>query len=198
MTKIEEYFSKVTDPRSRYRCKHLLLGILLIGLCTYLSNGEDYEDMVIFGKTKGKLLPELLQLPHGVPSHDTFNRVFQLIDSQSFMDCLTAHGLDILDILAQKQIAIDGKKLRGVSPLSRGNQGLYIVNAWVSENRLCVGQTKVEAKSNEIVVIPNLLKEIDLTDAVVSIDAIGCQSAIAKQIKAQGGHGSPLRLFIGC
>ena len=71
MTKIETYFSKVTDPRSKYRCKHLLSDILLIVLCTYLINGEDFEDMVIFGKTKGKLLPELLQLPHRVPSHDT-------------------------------------------------------------------------------------------------------------------------------
>ena len=87
-----------------------------------------------------------------IPQRRTvFNRVFQLIDSQSFKDCLTAHGLDILDILAQKQIAIDGKKLRGENPSSRGNQGLFIVNAWVSENRLCVGQAKVAAKSNRSV-----------------------------------------------
>lgn len=187
-TKIGKYFSELPDPREECKCKHKLSDILLIGLFTYLSNGEDYEDMRLFGLTKGHLLPEYLSLPNGVPSHDTFNRVFQLLDCSVLKKCLTDHGKELIDILSEKQICIDGKKLKGVSPTSRGNQGLYIVNAWVSENRICIGQQRVEDKSNEIEAIPTLLKEIDLTDALISIDAIGCQKEIAKQIKEQGGH----------
>lgn len=188
MIKISEYFSEIADPREEYKCKHKLSDILLIGLFTYLSNGEDYEDMVLFGTTKGHLLKEYLSLPNGIPSHDTFNRVFQILDCSVLKKCLTDYGKSLIDILSEKQICLDGKKLKGVSPTSRGNQGLYIVNAWLSENRLCIGQERVDDKSNEIEAIPRLLKEIDITDAVVSIDAIGCQKEVAKQIKAQGGH----------
>lgn len=187
-SKIKEYISKVIDPRVEGRCSHLLSDILIIGLCTYLSKGEDYEDMVLFTETKGHLLPELLLLPNGVPSYDTFRRVFKIIDNQSLKSCLTAHGHDILSVLSEKQIVLDGKKLKGSSPQSKGNSGLYIVNAWVSENRLCIGQAKVESKSNEITAIPELLQELDITDSVVSIDAMGCQSAIAQQILQQGGN----------
>jgi predicted transposase YbfD/YdcC len=190
---IQEYFSAVADPRIKGKCKFLLSDILLMGLCTYLSNGEDYEDMALFAKYKSYLLSDVLVMysagiPAKTPSHDTFNRVFQLIDSQTLKNCLVAHGRDILDLLSEKQIAIDGKKLRGENPTSRGNKGLYIVNAWVSENSLCIGQSKVQSKSNEITAIPKLLSEIDLTDAVVSIDAMGTQTSIAKQIKQQAGH----------
>ena len=90
--------------------------------------------------------------------------------------------------MAENQICLDGIKLKGVSPTSRGNKGLFIVNAWLSENRLCIGQERVDDKSNEIEAIPKLLKEIDITDAIVSIDAIGCQKEIASQIKQQKGH----------
>ena len=183
-----KYFSEIPDFRESHKCRHLLSDILIIGLCTYLSNGQDYEDMVIFGQTKGHLLPGLLKLPNGVPAHDTFNRVFQIIDCEHLRGCLTSHGRDILDVLAEKQICLDGKKLRGHSPQSRGNKGLYIVNAWVSENRLCIGQQKVCDKSNEIEALPQLLAEIDITDAVVSVDAMGCQKHIARQIKGQNGH----------
>jgi predicted transposase YbfD/YdcC len=188
MTKIVGYFSEIPDPREQYKCKHRLSDILLIGLMTYLSNGQDYEDMVIFGTTKGKEFPELLSLSKGVPSHDTFNRVFQLLDCELLRQCLTDYGKDILDILSEKQICFDGKKLRGENPTSRGNKGLYIVNAWVAENKLCIGQERVSDKSNEIDAIPKLIKEIDITDSVVTIDAVGCQKYIANQIKQQDGH----------
>ena len=143
---------------------------------------------VLFGASKGHLLKDYLDLPNGVPSHDTFNRVFQILDFNVLKKCLTDYGKALIDILAEKQICLDGKKLRGVNPTSRGNKGLFIVNAWLSENRLCVGQERVEDKSNEIEAIPKLLKEIDITDAIVSIDAIGCQKEIASQIKQQKGH----------
>jgi hypothetical protein len=101
--------------------------------------------------------------------------------------CLTDYGKDLIGLFSEKQICLDGKKLRGVSPASRGNKGLYIVNAWCCENRVCVGQKKVEDKSNEITAIPALIDKLDITDAVVSINAIGCQWDIAAKIKEKGG-----------
>jgi predicted transposase YbfD/YdcC len=188
MKAIEVYFSNIEDFRMEKKCSHKLSDILFIGLMTYLSNGEDYEDMVLFGKTHESFLKEYIGLVNGIPSHDTFNRVFSLLDPDLFRQCLQDHGKDIIDLLAEKQICLDGKKLKGTSPASRGNRGLYIVNAWVSENRICIGQKRVEDKSNEITAIPLLLEELDITDAVVSIDAIGCQREIAAQIVEKGGH----------
>jgi predicted transposase YbfD/YdcC len=170
------------------KCLHKLSDILLIGLLTYLSNGEDYEDMVLFAKTHKDFLKEFTDLANGIPSHDTFNRVFSTIEPELLRQCLNSYGKDIVGTLSEKQICLDGKKLRGVSPSSRGNKGLYIVNAWVSENRLCIGQKKVDDKSNEITAIPRLIEELDITEATVSIDAIGCQHEIAGQITGKGGH----------
>ena len=102
--------------------------------------------------------------------------------------CLHDYGKDLVGFLSEKQICFDGKKLKGVNPTSRGNKGLHIVNAWVAENRICIGQKKVEEKSNEITAIPSLIEELDIADAVVSIDAIGCQREIAEQIVDKGGH----------
>lgn len=126
---ISHYFSSITDPRVKIRCDHLLSDILLIAICTYLVGGSDYQDMVLFGKERGNTLGGLLKLPNGVPSHDTFSRVFSLLDCSSLEKCLSGYGKDILAVLSEKQIAIDGKKLRGVSPATRGNDGLYILNA---------------------------------------------------------------------
>ena len=188
MTNIQEHFSAIQDPRIEKKCKHKLSDILLIALFTYLSNGEDYEDMVLFAEKNGPFLSDYLSLPNGVPSHDTFNRVFQLMEPDVLRACLSSHGRSLVDVLAEKQVCFDGKKLKGVSPTSKGNAGLYIVNAWVSENKICVGQKKVDGKSNEIVAIPALIGELDIKDAVVTIDAVGCQKAIAEQIITQGGH----------
>lgn len=188
MANIQTFFSEIADPRMEKKCKHKLSDILLIALFTYLSNGDDYEDMVLFGKSHKTSLSDYLCLPHGVPSHDTFNRVFQILDVEVFRECLSAHGRSLIDILAEKQICIDGKKLKGVSPTSRGNDGLYIVNAWLSENKLCIGQQKVAGKSNEIKAIPELIKALDIKDATLTIDAVGCQKNIAKQIVSQEGH----------
>lgn len=185
---IKAYFQEIEDFRQAKKCKHRLSDILLIGICTYLSNGQDYEDMVLFAQSKGPQLGDLLDLPNGVPSHDTFNRAFQLLNPALLKGCLGKHGQAILDILAYKQISLDGKKLRGVTPHSKGTSGLFIVNAWVGENRLCVGQHKVEDKSNEIDALPPLIAQLDITDAVVTIDAIGCQKELAKQIQHQKGH----------
>jgi predicted transposase YbfD/YdcC len=144
--------------------------------------------MHLFTKERGNEFKDLLKLPHGVPSADTFERVFKKLKSASLHNCLEHYGKDILSGLQEKQIVLDGKKLKGVSPHSKGNRGLYILNAWVSENRLCIGQEKVEEKSNEITAIPQVLSSLDIEEAVVSIDTIGTQTKIAEQIIDQGGH----------
>jgi hypothetical protein len=107
---------------------------------------------------------------------------------KSLKDCLDTYGREILSSLSEKQIVLDGKKLKGVSPCSKGNSGCYILNAWVSENRICVGQEKVDDKSNEITAIPNVLESLDIEDSVITIDAIGTQTAIAEQIRDKKGH----------
>ena len=183
-----DYFTDVKDPRVKGRCLHSLSDILIVAICTYLTGGTDYQDMHMFARERGKDLEGLLQLPNGAPSADTFERVFQRLDVASLRESLYKHGRELLDCLAEKQICLDGKKHKGVSPTSRGNSGFYILNAWISENRLCVAQQKVEDKSNEITAIPIVLKSLDITDSVVSIDAIGTQVDIAKQIVEQQGH----------
>jgi predicted transposase YbfD/YdcC len=160
----------------------------LTGLFTYLSNGEDYEDMVLFAGTHREFIKPYVSLLNGIPSHDTFRRVFSMLEPDILRQCLHDYGKDLTGLLPEKQICVDGKKLRGVSPASRGNKELYIVNAWVSENCVCIGQKKVEDKSKEITAIPFLIEEPDIAGAAVSIDAIGCQRDIAAQIKSKGGH----------
>ena len=188
MHKIENYFTQIEDPRVVGRCTHLLSDILLIGLCTYLTGGSDYQDMSIFAKERGISLSPLLQLPGGAPSPDTFERVFQRINPEALESCLRLYGLEILETLKEKQIILDGKKLKGASPKSKGNKGAYIMNAWVSENCFCIAQQRIEDKTNEITAIPLLLDSLDISDAVVSIDAIGTQTKIASQIRKQKGH----------
>lgn len=182
------YFSTVSDPRVTGRCLHLLSDILLIGLCTYLTGGTDYEDMHLFALERGPLLGDMLSLPHGAPSEDTFRRVFERVNPSELEFCLSVYGKSLLKDLSEKQIVIDGKKQCGASPTSRGNKGLYILNAWVSENRFCIAQERVEDKSNEISAIPQILSGIDIEDAIVSIDAMGTQREIAELIIGKKGH----------
>jgi Transposase len=187
--KIAYYFDQVKDPRVKGRCDHLLSDILVVAICTYLTGGDDYQSMYLFGKERGEQLKgSLLKFPNGAPSADTYRRVFMHLEPETLKECLTMYGNDILDCLSEKQIILDGKKLKGVSPTSRGNAGCYILNAWVGENRFCVGQEKVDDKSNEITAIPKVLRGLDIEDAVVTIDAIGTQTEIARQIREQKGH----------
>jgi len=179
---VARIFSKVDDPRVEARCSHLLKDILFIAFCTILSNGEDFEDMVEFGHQRRDWLEEILELPNGIPSHDTFNRVLQLVEPEQLMTCMGEDAQDLIEDVKGKLVSLDGKKMRGVSPKSRGNKGLYILSAWVGENRLCLGQKKVEDKSNEITAIPKLIDVLDLEGSTVSIDAIGCQVEIAQKI----------------
>lgn len=181
---LAQLFCKIDDPRVEGRCLHRLKDILFIAFCTLLSNGEDFEDMVEFAEQRLDWLKEILELPNGIPSHDTFNRVLQAVDPEQLSLCLTSDAEELIKNVSGKLISFDGKKMRGVSPKSRGNKGLFILSAWVGEDRLCIGQKKVNDKSNEITAIPELIDMLDLTASTVSIDAIGCQTEIAEKIIA--------------
>ena len=182
MQDIRIIFSKVPDPRVEGRCLHRLSDILFIGLCTLLSNGEDFEDMVAFAQEREDWLRTKIDLSNGIPSHDTFNRVFQIIDSKQIAKVLGEDGAALLNHVEGQLINIDGKKIKGVSPGTKGNEGLFILSAWVSEQEFCLGQQLVDDKSNEIFSIPDLLDDIEIRGATLSLDAMGSQTEIAKKI----------------
>jgi predicted transposase YbfD/YdcC len=187
--KLLNYFEQIEDPRVVGRCLHPLSDILKIAVCTYLTGGTDFQDMYLFCKERGRdLKGTFLELPNGTPSVDTFERVIKRLKPEALTQCLHDYGKELLLKLSEKQIVLDGKKLRGASPTSKGFDGIHILNAWVAENRICVGQQKIDEKSNEITAIPDVLDSLDIEDAIVSIDAIGTQTAIAEQIRRQKGH----------
>ena len=133
-------FDSVDDPRVKGRCSHKLCDILFIACCTLISNGEDCIDMEEYGIANQEWLSNYIELPNGIPRHDTFNRVLQKLSPQSLEEVLYSQGIDLVKQIAEKHIVLDGKKIKGASPKSRGNKGLYILNAWVSGQNLCIGQ----------------------------------------------------------
>jgi predicted transposase YbfD/YdcC len=181
------HFSVLPDPRMERTKKHKLLEILFIALCTMLCGGETFTDMQAFGEAKEEWLRRRLELPHGIPSHDTFGRVFAQLDPQAFGECFAGWSGALHAATQGEVIALDGKTLRHSFDTATGQAALHLVSAWASENGVSLGQLKVEGKSNEITALPALLKLLDVTGQVVTIDAIGCQKELAKQIVAQGG-----------
>ena len=176
---IQDYFSTVEDPRVVGRCKHKLSDILVIALASYLCGGEDYESMHELCLERGESLRPLVELPNGCPSVDTFERVLQRIEPQSLYACLEVYGKELISDLEGKHIAIDGKRLRG-SKKKTGST--HILSAWVDEAGLSLAQETVAEKRNELQAIPEVLDSLDLSGAVISIDAMGTQTNIAEQI----------------
>lgn len=176
---VGNYFSMVADPRVVGRCKHKLSDILVIALASYLCGGEDYESMHELCLERGESLRPLVELPNGTPSADTFERVLQRIEPQSLSACLQVYGKELISDLEGKHIAIDGKRVRG-SKQKTGSA--HILSAWVDEVGLSLAQETVAEKSNELQAIPEVLDSLDLSGAVVSIDAMGTQTSIAEQI----------------
>lgn len=179
-----DYLKDVPDPRVNRTKEHQLIDILTIGVCCLISGGEGFNDMEGFGKAKYEWFSQFLELPNGIPSHDTFNRVFSAIDPKAFIECFIAWTDTLRSQLSKEIIAMDGKALRRA-----GNKDIpmtYIVSAWATENGLTLGQVKVEDKSNEITAIPELLNLLDLEGCIVTIDAMGCQKKIAKEIMDSG------------
>jgi len=176
------------DPRVVPRCDHLLLDVVSITLLAVMCGAEDWPDIEQFGKSRKDFLRTFLELPHGIPSHDTFRRVFGKLDRSQFAACLFRWTQALHEATGGKVIAIDGKALRRTFSKKGGLKMLHLVTAWASENHLTLGQVACEEKSNEITAIPELLKLLSLKGATVTIDAMGCQKEIAAQIRQQKGH----------
>jgi predicted transposase YbfD/YdcC len=183
---IAEQFADMPDPRIERTKRHQLIDILTIALCAVISGADTFEDIALYGRSKKAWLETFLALPHGIPSHDTFNRVLARMDAKKFQECFLAWVAAIAEASAGEMIAVDGKTLRHSFDRASGKAAIHMVSAWASTNRLVLGQVKVADKSNEITAIPELLAMLEITGCIVSIDAMGCQTKIAAQIVDQG------------
>jgi predicted transposase YbfD/YdcC len=176
------HFESLTDPRLARTRRHLLQDILVIALCAMIANANTWVDIERYGRTKLDFLRRFLELPNGIPSHDTFSRVFAKLDPAALLVCLQAWLNQLREQLGGTQVAIDGKTLRGSHDGMTRPNALHLVSAWATEARLFLGQLAVDQKSNEITAIPQLLALLDLEGDTVTIDAMGCQKEIAKTI----------------
>jgi len=185
---IVEHFRTLEDPRIERTKKHLLLDILVIALCTLLTGGEGFQDMALFGKSKQAWLQTFLALPRGIPSHDTFGRVFARLNPQRFQQCFLSWTQAVAQLTQGALVSLDGKTVRASFARATASSPLHMLSAWCSDQGgLVIGQIKTEAKSNEITAIPDLLQLLALQGCIVTIDAMGCQTAIAEHIRDQGG-----------
>jgi predicted transposase YbfD/YdcC len=178
---VAEHFSNLDDPRESNR-RHLLFDIVVIAICAAICGADSWVDVELFGKSKYQWLKQFLQLPHGIPSHDTFGRVFALLDAEQFQACFVEWVSAISDVFQGQVVAVDGKTLRRSHDKAIGKQAIQMVSAWAAENRLVLGQVKVDDQSNEITAIPELLALLEVSGCIVTIDAIGCQKKIARAI----------------
>lgn len=185
-TGIIGHFSVMADPRVERTRHHNLIDILVIAICGVISGCENWVEIVQFGEAKKEWLSGFLELPDGIPSHDTFGRVFSLIDPEQFQNCFLSWIKEISCLTEGEVIAIDGKTLRGSQDRINGKSPIHIVSAWASENQLILGQRKVNEKSNEITAIPELLKLLEVKNCIITLDAMGCQTEIVERIVEKG------------
>src|SRR6185437_2204782 len=176
-----EYFATISDPRVNRTKEHRLVDVLIIGVCTLLCSGETFNDMEDFGNAKLEWFKTFLELPNGIPSHDTFNRVFSALDPQEFLEAFLLWTQSLRRAVPDEIVAMDGKALRRA--LDADQSPKYIVSAWAEDNGLVLGQLKVGEKTNEITAVPQLLRVLELAGCIVTLDAMGCQKEIAKEIK---------------
>jgi predicted transposase YbfD/YdcC len=182
---LEQYFGEIADPRVERTRAHQLLDIIAIALFAVLAGADSWVAIETYGNAKLAWLETFLALPNGIPSHDTFARVFARLDPEAFEASFQQWVKGFVSSLGAQLIAIDGKTARGSYDREKGVRALQLVSAWASEHRLVLGQCAVESKSNEITAIPVLLEQLALTGCIVSIDAMGTQTAIAQQIHKQ-------------
>jgi predicted transposase YbfD/YdcC len=183
---IKIHFRKLKDPRLQRR-RHNLLDIIVMAICAVIGDCDTWEDIGVFAKKRAAWFRRFLSLPHGVPSHDTFSRVFGRLDPVAFGACFQSWVQAVSDLVGLGHIAIDGKSLRRSFDRAAGLGPLHLVSAWATRQHLSLGQVAVDGKSNEITAIPKLLELLDLHGALVTIDAMGCQKEIAAKIVAGGG-----------
>jgi hypothetical protein len=182
-TTISQLFAALTDPRMSRRRDHSLLNILTISLCAIISGCEDFNAIEMYGKSKLDWFKTFLDLPNGIPSHDTFNDVLNRLKPTEFAEAFT-RWVSLLGDLDGDIVALDGKVMRRTLDKVNGCSAIHLVSAWSVHNNLCFGQVKVSGKSNEITAIPKLLKLLDIEGATTTTDAMGCQFAIGDQIVA--------------
>jgi hypothetical protein len=175
-----EHFESLPDPRVNRTKHHELIDIMVIGICTLLCGGAGFNDMEDFGNAKQEWFKTFLRLPGGIPSHDTFNRMFAVLDPQAFLECFLCWTQSLRQAVPQEIVALDGKALRRA--LNSDQSLKYVVSAWAESNGLVLGQWKVADKSNEITAVPQLLRVLELSGCIVTVDAMGCQKKIAREI----------------
>ena len=185
---LREQFASLEDPRIERTKLHPLLSMIVIALCAVICGAESWNDIAEFGEAKAPWFASFLDLPHGIPSHDTFNRVFSALDPSQFQACFAQWMQAVASVLPVQVVALDGKTLRRSQDRVNGKAAIHMVSAWATANRLVLAQVKVEAKSNEITALPAVLRVLALKGCIVSIDAMGCQREIAQQILDCQGH----------
>jgi len=181
-SKMSLIFSEIEDPRVERNRVHLLIDILIIAILSVISGAKGWEDMENYGLSKYEWLSQFLKLPEGIPCADTFRRVFERINAKIFEQCFRSWVESIIENTGAQIIPIDGKTLKGSYDRALGKTALHLVSAWSSQHRLVLGQVKVADKSNEITAIPALLELLDIAGCIITIDAMGTQTAIASQI----------------
>jgi predicted transposase YbfD/YdcC len=184
---VVKYFAELPDPRTGNAKAHIFLEVLIIAICAVICGADGWSDIELFGKNKKDWLKTFLKLPKGIPSHDTFGRIFSKIKPEEFQKRFVEWVQAIEKLTKGQVIAVDGKKLRRSHASEDGKEAIYMVSAWATENQLVLGQNKVAEKSNEIAAIPELLRILDITGCIVTIDAIGTQTEIAETIVSGGG-----------
>jgi len=182
------HFDCLEDPRTGNALLHPLSSMIAIALCAVISGADSWVDIEDYGHAKRSWLQQILWLPHGIPSHDCFGRVFAALDADQFERCFRSWVDAIARNLKARVIAIDGKTARRSHDRRLGKRAVHMVSAWANEHHIVLGQVKTEDHSNEITAIPMLLKSLDIEGSVVTIDAMGCQKKVAEQILAQGGN----------
>lgn len=196
---LQTALAAITDPRDAALSEHRLLDILMIAICCLLCGGQSFTHMEQFGHAKLGWLRAFLELPHGIPSHDTFRRVFLLLDPQQFADVFLRWTQSLRQAVGTEVVALDGKTLRRSFDRTKGVGPLHLVSAWASANRLVLGQRATAEKSNEITAVPELLRALELAGCIVTVDALNCQKNIAKEIREadadyvlalKGNHGT--------
>ena len=179
---LTEHFGSLDDPRIDRTKRHNLMDIVTIALCGVIAGADSWVDVEAFGRRKAEWLRKMLDLPHGIPSHDTFGRVFARLDAQQFERCFTEWVLAVREVLQGDVVAIDGKRVRRSHDRYIGKDAIHMVSAWASASGVALGQTRVDGRSNEITAIPRLLEMLQVEGCIVTIDAMGCQKEVASKI----------------
>jgi predicted transposase YbfD/YdcC len=180
---LEDCFGDLPDPRVVGRCDHKLLDIIMIAICGVLCGADSWVGIETVGKAKESWFRQFLDLEHGIPSHDTFGYVFAKIDHEAFQTAFMHWVERVFQVTQGQVVAIDGKTARGSHDKAIGKDAIHLVTAWASANGIVLGQRKVDSKSNEITAIPALLRLLDVSRCIVTIDAMGCQTKIAQTIR---------------